>query len=281
MAYKIPVEDRISTFPGRVIMTPVEGATNTYDMVRADSPLAEGTPINRALFDNKAYTLTGDATVYVSATGSDISGDGSVEAPFKTIQAAIDALPKHLGGFTATIDVPNGTYDEYLSVKGFTAGKLVIGQYARSIVIQGIEVIGSSIVEFNASKITKGNATRGSLVNIKDGSVVMFSSGMTLDGVDYYYGGINVMQNSVLSAASDNNVTISNCFDGVAASYGARISLMRVSGNVGMFGFTASRGGVISYQSGSITSSLGDDIDSGGRIWKGSGLSNMVPASVE
>lgn len=281
MAFKIPVEDRISTYPGRVTLVPVSGETNVYDMVRADMPISEGTPINKQLFDNKAYTLTSDVTVYVSSLGSDTEGDGSSDAPYRTIQAAIDALPKHLGGHTATIDIPNGTYDEYLSVKGFSAGKLVIGQYARSITIQGIEVITSSIVEFNVSKITKGDATRGAMINIKDGSVVTFSSGTTIDGVDYAFGGINVMNNSVLSASSDNSVTINNCFDGVGATYGARVSLMRLSGNVGMFGLAAQRGGVISYQSGGLTSALGDDVDSGGRIWKGSGLSNMVVAGVE
>ena len=281
MAYKIPVEDRVATYPGRVRLTLVDEATGTYDMVRADEPINEGTPINRALFDSKAYTLPSDVTVYVSPNGSDTEGDGSSESPFRTIQAAIDSLPNHLGGHTATIDIPNGTYDEYLSVKGFTAGKLVIGQYARSITIQGIEVIASSIVEFNASKITKGDATRGSMVNVKDGSVVVFSSGITIDGVDYYYGGISATNNSVISASSDNSVTINNCFDGVSATYGARVSLMRLSGNVGMFGLAAQRGGVISYQSGGITSQLGDDVDSGGRIWMGSGLTNFVPASVE
>ncbi len=46
----IDVKDRISTYPGRVKMTPVAGQDNTYDMVRADEPIEPGTPINRALF---------------------------------------------------------------------------------------------------------------------------------------------------------------------------------------------------------------------------------------
>ena len=46
----IDVKDRIPTYPGRVILTPVAGQANTYDMVRADEPIEPGTPINRALF---------------------------------------------------------------------------------------------------------------------------------------------------------------------------------------------------------------------------------------
>jgi len=41
------LKDRTPTYPGRVTLTPVPGQNNTYDMVRADSPIEEGTPINK------------------------------------------------------------------------------------------------------------------------------------------------------------------------------------------------------------------------------------------
>lgn len=43
--------DRVPTYPGRVRLVPVPGQANTYDMVRADEPTVEGTPVNKALFD--------------------------------------------------------------------------------------------------------------------------------------------------------------------------------------------------------------------------------------
>ena len=54
----IEVRDRQSTYPGRVTMTPVPGMENTYDMVRADEPLDEGTPINKVLFDSIRVDIT-------------------------------------------------------------------------------------------------------------------------------------------------------------------------------------------------------------------------------
>ena len=48
----IEVVDRVPTYPGRVILTPVAGKANTYDMMRADEPIEPGTPINKALFDS-------------------------------------------------------------------------------------------------------------------------------------------------------------------------------------------------------------------------------------
>ena len=42
------MQDREPTYPGRVTLTPVYGLANTYDMERADRPLQQGTPINKA-----------------------------------------------------------------------------------------------------------------------------------------------------------------------------------------------------------------------------------------
>ncbi len=44
------MQDRVPLYPGRVKMTPVAGQANTYDMVRADDPTQEGTPLNKATF---------------------------------------------------------------------------------------------------------------------------------------------------------------------------------------------------------------------------------------
>ena len=40
------MQDRIPRYAGRVILTPVEGQLNTYDLVRADDPTQQGTPLN-------------------------------------------------------------------------------------------------------------------------------------------------------------------------------------------------------------------------------------------
>lgn len=42
------MQDREPTYPGRVTLTPVYGLANTYDMERADQPLQQGTPLNKA-----------------------------------------------------------------------------------------------------------------------------------------------------------------------------------------------------------------------------------------
>lgn len=56
------MQDRVSLYPGRVMLTPVPGQEKTFDMVRADSPTQEGTPLNKA-------TLLKDATAAMFGLG--------------------------------------------------------------------------------------------------------------------------------------------------------------------------------------------------------------------
>lgn len=41
------MQDRVPLYPGRVMLTPVPGQENTFDMVRADSPTQEGTQLSK------------------------------------------------------------------------------------------------------------------------------------------------------------------------------------------------------------------------------------------
>lgn len=52
--------DRVPTYPGRVVLTPVSGQANTFDVVRADDPRVIGTPLDKATFNSLAHSrLTG------------------------------------------------------------------------------------------------------------------------------------------------------------------------------------------------------------------------------
>lgn len=53
------MRDRVPMYPGRVRLTPVPGQDGLYDMVRADRPTQEGTPLNKAtlLSDETAAML--------------------------------------------------------------------------------------------------------------------------------------------------------------------------------------------------------------------------------
>ena len=46
------IVDRVPTYAGRIKLTPVAGQTDLFDMVRADEPTVEGTPLDKATFDS-------------------------------------------------------------------------------------------------------------------------------------------------------------------------------------------------------------------------------------
>lgn len=280
MAILIPVEDRVSTYPGRIQLTPVTGQTNVYDMSRADEPVQEGTPLNKALLDQKAYTLTEDTVVYVSPSGSDADGDGSSIAPFATIQAALDALPKLLGGYTATISIGEGTYEERIIVDGFSGGKLVIGEVGRTIVIRGISVSNSNHVTFNISNVTWAAGFSGTIFSISYNSAVALGSGMTIRCAGSTEVGLGVTYGSELVSV-DTTLTVLNCArSAVRVTFGSRAAFSTLTGSSNTdLGLVAEKGGIISYTTTNLSSTQGDVARTGGRILSGGG-SELSPASV-
>ena len=72
------MKDRVPLYPGRVTLTPVSGQANTYDMVRADQPTEEGTPLNKE-------TLLSDTT----AEALGLSGDPTVDDAFGALENSV------------------------------------------------------------------------------------------------------------------------------------------------------------------------------------------------
>ena len=274
----IEVLDRIPTYPGRVKMVPVPGQANTYDMVRADDPIEPGTPINKALFDSKASVLTEDVTLYVNgATGNDSTGDGSSAAPYKTVQKAVDALPKQLNTHTAMISIAAGTYAEDLEVDGFQGGMLVIGDYGVSVTLQSIWINYSSFIRINITAIVnKGN---GGLV-AKNGSHVEIYSELSIDCGGGYNIGISATTGSIVGVTVDPfefmTTTIKNCgYYAVYAGTGSTVHLSGVSGSGNAVGFRAEEGGTITYGISNLKATTATVTHKGGRIY--SGAQTSVP----
>lgn len=75
---------------------------------------------NRIVIGNVSYQrLTSYKIIYVNAETGDDKNPGTSSKPFRTIQAALDYLPKDLGGYGVLISLAPGEYDEDVSVRGF------------------------------------------------------------------------------------------------------------------------------------------------------------------
>lgn len=279
MAIKIPVLDRVSKYPGRVKLTPVSGSSNLYDMERADEPTTSGTPINKALFDNKAYTLTDNVTVYVATTGSDTTGDGSVSKPFKTIQKAVDSIPLHLGGYTATIDIANGTYNERVAIQGFTSGTLAVGVSGRTITVRGFAINQSSLVELRTSNITYASGYPGPLIFVGKNSSVVQMSQVTINGSNSTEVGIGVAYDGNYTV-NGANVIVNNCKGtAIKAVLGSKAAFYNIQGSGNTdYGLMAEQGGLLTYNTSTLTATLGNVARIGGRILAGSAV---APSSIE
>ena len=105
------MKDRVSLYPGRVKLVPVPGQENTYDMVRADSPTQEGTPLNKD-------SLLKDATAALYGLGSDAVPDdlfqmlGGLRAVIYVFAQSGTSVSMTKGGktFTATADSEGVAY---------------------------------------------------------------------------------------------------------------------------------------------------------------------------
>ena len=72
-------------------------------------------------------TLTANTTYYVSTTGNDSTGNGSSGNPWLTLQHAWNVITTFdLGGYTATIQLADGTYTGGLFVSSAPIGGNVV-----------------------------------------------------------------------------------------------------------------------------------------------------------
>lgn len=75
---EIDFKDRVPDNPGRIRLTPVADQPDTFDMERADNPIVEGTPINKALLQSithsrltgRFYSITPFPTLKSSTSGT-------------------------------------------------------------------------------------------------------------------------------------------------------------------------------------------------------------------
>lgn len=192
----IPVVDRVPTYPNRIKLIKSNGTSEYVTWERADEPIVEGTPINRALFESIATDIgmTGDRTVFVSPAGSDNLGEGTAANPFGTIQRAVDSLPKNLNGKNIIINLATGSYNERVNIKNFTSGTITInGVSGAGVTITGLSV-ENALVLVDAINLNVGN-----------GGIFVGSMGM------------------LFSATS--NITVNGATNGVTLRYGAVLEI--------------------------------------------------------
>jgi len=94
------MEDRVSRYPGRIKLIPVPGQPDTYDVLRADEPVVEGTPINKA-------TLLTDSTAALLGLNDDPEVNDALVALFLLFKPCFG---KYTGDHNASGSLPAGSW---------------------------------------------------------------------------------------------------------------------------------------------------------------------------
>lgn len=209
-----------------------------------------------------------DLIIYVSTYGNDAAGDGSETSPYKTIQHALDSIPKNLEGKEVTINVASGTYAEDVLVSGFHGGAV---RFAFGTVTISSFTTYDPCVILSGTSLTLAASGKTYGFYAHRGANVICQIPLTVNGA---VNGIFVGYGSRFSGR--NTITINSCTYAVNSSYAAYFYAVEVTGSKNNNGIQAAAG-IASI--GSIASAMASTLYitvAGGRIYTGSQAS--VPA---
>jgi hypothetical protein len=110
--------------------------------------------------DAGAYGTTAAVTLYVSTTGNDTTGDGSVGAPFATVNKAYSTLPKFINHDCRIMveagDYPSGFPESIAPIFGENGSLLITGVGAPTAVMSGLAVTGVTDLGENVQRVAIG-----------------------------------------------------------------------------------------------------------------------------
>lgn len=171
-------------------------------------------------------------TLYVDPISGNDANPGTQSAPYKTIQAAVDATPKDLNRNRTTIKLKEGFYDEEVSIYGFYGGSLDYG-----LLIEGDSDLPENVrvkkfeIRSNTNFIELLNL---SIVGIENPSLTMSNSKVILCNIIVKPGGemtsgyaSSAVQIGANAFVRIQNVTIDTAdktWDGMSVEAGALIT---------------------------------------------------------
>lgn len=218
----------------------------------------------------KKKKLSAHTNYYVDAVnGNDTTGDGTQANPYKTIVKTLSVIPKDLGGFTATVYIAAGTYNEdVIEVINFDSGRINLYGTLSQTTLNGrfTNINCSATVEFK--DIIVNCTSSHNAIHIDRVSKCM------LNNVIVNSAGIGVLT-AAMSIVYGFSVTANNCSEAIRAESGSKISLQEVHGSGNYAILRASNGGVITVNTHDISGEVAHVTESGGRIYMGT--QNNVP----
>ena len=208
-------------------------------------------------------------TRYVhNISGSDETGDGSQAKPYKTIQKAINSLPKVLSGYNATINISSGTYNEAVVIDGFAGRLQLTGVSGATVNITSLTVNACVVL---ISNMTLKASSSGSAIEVTNGGTLLCTSGnLATHNTSTGTSGVTVTNMSRLYVANTLTATGIGGGSAIVCSKGGMAHVYALAGSNKNNGFEATHGGKLSYVNSTFTPSGALSATyTGGRIYNG------------
>lgn len=173
--------------------------------------------------------LTSDVNLYVDPSSGNDSNPGTQQAPFKTIQAAIDSLPKNLNGFNAKINLASGDYQgQNVSILSFYGGSLTIAGSSKSTVqLEPVFVVGCNYVKIQNISCKTGVFYRNTYVHFEscDVSGGSESYGISIQSTHTVFYDVNISSyQQAVAVAVGGTLYAGNC-TGTGNTVGVAVNL--------------------------------------------------------
>lgn len=212
----------------------------------------------------KATYLTANKTVYVATTGSDTTGDGTSEKPYRTITKGLSVIPKNLNGYNGTVNIATGTYAETMNISGYHGGILLI-VFAGNVTINNISVSSTQFAYvYGASSMamTLVSTTSNPIIVSNKSSLYIPSSVTTTINTSTSRVGILVTADS--NANIQGTITVNNA-NYALQTLSSKVFVGTLAGNGNNYGIVGAEGAIISYNTKTISATT-DHTLTGGSI---------------
>lgn len=172
--------------------------------------------------------------IHVATNGSDLTGDGTSDKPFKTIQYAIDSIPKDLNDRTVSIVVPSGNYPEDITISNFYGGTLSLS--FGTVTINSISVFDSCVI-IQGTNLYLAATGKSYGVYCHRGANVICQVPISITGANQ---GIYAVFGSKFSG--NRAVTVNSSAEAVVSMYASTVYISALSGIQNKNGIVAASG---------------------------------------
>lgn len=230
-AYGLPMPEENDNYSLAVVNEVTAKVDEALGMLKENK--ANAVDVESSL-STKANVLTSSVTVYVAPAGSDTTGNGTSANPYATVGKALSTLPLNLNGYTAYVEIADGTYTQDIRVEYFTGGQVLLDGNNVTINHSGagaaITIHRNTYCYLAITSLTV-NCNNANTVGVSvSGGNCLVSGNITINGTATGITGLKLSYGANLSWGNAANWKINNCANGIGCYSGSTAAIWNTSG---------------------------------------------------